>query len=551
MNPLDAKLATVTLTAGERAVAGLEGKLLHTTCTRRVNKIPYAQLLLLDGDPAKQDFPLSGRREFNLNMPLEVSLRFEGEGPGTTLFSGVVVRQNIRTTDEGTVLILELEEPANALDADRQSAVHPAGESDGELIEGLLKKSGLKAGTVGDTPRRDAPLVQYDCSDWDFLVMRSEANGLLVLAEGERISAFKPDPTKSPAFIYNHGITPASAFDLATGGRDDAKQLIATGWDPATQQARSTSRAGASRSPLARAEVGLHTGESLSEAELAAWTQARKLKSDLAFLRGTLTVEGDPTLKPGQTIELRGVGERFGKRALITGVSHEAGANRWETVIQFGLDPRWHRERHDDVDSPPAAGLVAGVPGVQVGVVREVTKEKESNTHRATVWIPAMGDKKKGPLLTARLLTPYGGKEQGMLFLPSAEDEVLVGFVNGDPRDAVVLGGMYSKARPAPPEFGTDEQGNRQGIVTTKKFQLAFDDPRESLRIVTPKGRSVTLDDHNETLTITDAHGNRLLLGKEGVTLDSGKRLTLKAGEDIAVEAGGNLKLVGKRIDLN
>ncbi len=48
-------------------------------------------------------------------------------------------------------------------------------------------------------------LVQYNCTDWDFLLSRAEANGMIVLIDASEISVNKPEVDGASELIVTFG----------------------------------------------------------------------------------------------------------------------------------------------------------------------------------------------------------------------------------------------------------------------------------------------------------------------------------------------------------
>ena len=83
-------------------------------------------------------------------------------------------------------------------------------------------------------------------------------------------------------------------------------------------------------------------------------------KSQLAKIIGRVKIQGYPDIKPGELIELAGVGDRFNGTAYVTAVRHEIVEGSWYSQVQFGLSPKWFaqqediiaRTKEDDVEYP-------------------------------------------------------------------------------------------------------------------------------------------------------------------------------------------------------
>lgn len=83
--------------------------------------------------------------------------------------------------------------------------------------------------------------------------------------------------------------------------------------------------------------------------------------------------------------------------------------------------------------------------GTMIGVV--TARNDDRRVGRVKVKYPTHGDMESD---WARVLVPYGGGGHGFKAIPEVGDEVVVGFIEGDPKLPIVLGSVYSE-RNAPP----------------------------------------------------------------------------------------------------
>ena len=235
-------------------------------------------------------------------------------------------------------------------------------------------------------------------------------------------------------------------------------------------------------------------------------------------------------------INVSGVGKRFNGKTLVTGVRHRVDRNGWQTDVQFGLSAERFISKADIMDRP-AAGHLPGVNGLQIGIVTD--NQDPDKKGRVKVMLPGI-DEKKGEVW-ARLASPDAGNGRGFFFRPEKGDEVIVGFFNDDPRQAVILGAMYN-AKNTPPREITKDNINK-GIFTIKGSSLAFiDDKKPSVIICTAEKNGIIFDDDGELVEIQDQHGNKITMNKDGVTIKSAK--------DFKIDASGNVEINGTKVDV-
>jgi len=153
----------------------------------------------------------------------------------------------------------------------------------------------------------------------------------------------------------------------------------------------------------------------------------------------------------------------------------------------------------------------------------------------------------------ARVAVPDAGSDRGCFFRPEIGDEVLLGFLDDDPRRAVILGMLHSSAHPAPLK-GSDDN-HAKVWQTRSKMKIAVHDDTKVLSLETPAGNKVTLSEADKTVSLADQNGNTLSMTPDGIAIESAKALTLKAGTDMNLEStlawgakgGTDLKVEGIR----
>jgi uncharacterized protein involved in type VI secretion and phage assembly len=132
-----------------------------------------------------------------------------------------------------------------------------------------------------------------------------------------------------------------------------------------------------------------------------------------------------------------------------------------------------------------------------------------------------------------RVQQSYAGPGYGAFFIPEKQDEVLVAFVHGDMRMAVILGGLYSKADPPPTTRQADAVSNVKMIRTKGGNSVALDDTtgRTKLTITSAKGQTIELDDLQQTITIETPAGQSIVIsGLDGsITLTAATTISIAA----------------------
>lgn len=290
-------------------------------------------------------------------------------------------------------------------------------------------------------------------------------------------------------------------------------------------------------------EWELHHGGEVENQELKAWADAQLLKSRLAKIQGRIKTKGYLEAKPDSLIELAGVGKRFNGLAYVSGIRHEIRGGTWDTHLQLGLNPQWFYQQAEVVD-PPAAGLLPGVNGLQIGVVVQLQDDPKGE-HRILVKAPIIDAQAEGSW--ARIATLDAGENRGSFFRPQIGDEVILGFLNDDPRDPVVLGMLNSSAKPAP--LTAEDDNHHKGFFTRSQLKLTFDDEKQIIALETPEGNKITISDEGKGIILEDQNDNSITLDESGITLKSLKDITLEAQGKITLKATQDLSLEGLNVN--
>ncbi|WP_132056073.1 type VI secretion system tip protein VgrG [Pseudocnuella soli] len=537
-------VATYTILSGGNELSR-EYHVLSIVVNMEVNRIPSATIIFLDGEPAKQTFAISNEPHFEPGKEIEIKAGYRSNE--TSIFKGIVIKHAIKVRNNNSVLVVEC----------RDKAVKMTGKvrnryfreiKDSALMEELIDAHGLES-DVAPTSVVHQQIVQYGSTDWDFMMCRCDAAGLLCFTNGGKITIQKPQFGGNAALTIQYGAT-VLALDAEIDARLQYKAVKGTSWNYTDQtllegiEAEDPEVPGAgnlSADTLAGTidadDFTLYHSGKMEEPELQQWVNSRALKNKLAKIRGRVRTVGTAAVAPGQLIELKGVGDRFAGKLYVTGVRQEVEAGTWQTVFQFGINPEWFAETYP-VQQPLAGGLLPPIEGLHIGVATAL--EDPEGEHRVQVRIPVIHNSDEGAW--CRVCSLDAGNNRGSFFLPEIGDEVIVGFINNDPRHGVVLGMVNSSAKPAPLEASDDN--HEKGWVTRSELKLLFNDDQKSILIETPGGNKIQISEKEKSIYLEDQNGNKLTMNEDGIQIESSKDMVLKATGDLKAE-GVNLELKG------
>lgn len=510
---------------------------------REINRIGGATLKIVAGDMPDANVPESASDNFKPGQKIKIELGYQSKNK--PVFEGIVVSQRIylpyNSNASGT-LVVECRHEAIKATVARKNRVFED-KADHEAVSAALGDCGLSV-EMDSTPVTHKQLMQYYCTDWDFALSRADVYGMLAITDGAKVSIKKPKTTESAVLKVTYG-TDLFSFDGELYAEDQFSAVESIGWDPVTQKVVSASASPASlnkQGNLSPKEMATAAGtdtvllqtDALADSKvLKQWADATLLKTGLARYQGTFSFCGNAAAVPGCIIELAGLGTRFNGNVFVGGVTHKVEDGLWTTEVRMGISPM-NITQQPDVVAPASSGLYPGIEGLHIGVITKLVDDPDKN-NRIQVELPML----KAKPVWARLAQFAASKEVGSFFVPSVGDEVILGFINNDPNQAVILSCLYSSKMPPP--YKLDDKNYKRGFVTPQKLQVEFDDEKKIITIVTPGKNSIVISDDAKGITLKDQNKNEMVMDDSGIKMTSGKNITLKAQGDISLQATGKL----------
>lgn len=529
------------LIAGEELSKTYEVKSISVT--KEVNKIPTANIVLIDGDASERDFKLSNEDLLIPGASIEITAGYHSDEE--TIFKGMVIKHNIRIRANSSQLVIECKDEAVKMTIGRKSKYFYES-SDSDIFEEIIGEYGLSS-EVEATNHTHPELVQYNASDWDFLISRAQANGKLCFIDDGTITIAKPDVGLSEIETVTFGGSLLD-FDAEIDARHQIQKVAAYGWNHADQELIEIEgknpninlNGNISSNDLTEV-IGLESlelrhGGAVTDTELQDWADAKWLFQQLAKVRGRIKFQGISTVKPNTVLKLEGVGDRFNGNVYITGVQHTISGGDWVVNAQFGLETEWFSETFE-ISAKPASGLLPAIQGLQVGIVSQLEEDPDGED-RILVQIPIINNEEEG--IWCRVSSPDAGENRGIFFRPELGDEVIIGFINQDPNNAIVLGMLHSSAKPSP--ITATDDNHEKGIITRGEMKILFDDDKKIITIETPAGKIISLDEDEGAITIEDENSNIIMINSDGISMESAGDIAIKATGDVNIE-GTNVNI--------
>jgi Rhs element Vgr protein len=538
-------VVTHTIISGGTEVSR-QYQLLSIIVNKEVNRIPMATLVYTDGEPSKQSFELSGKADFEPGKEIEIKAGYSSDEK--LLFKGIVIKHSIRVRNKNSVLIIECKDKAVKMTAACKNK-YALDTKDSDIIEELIDTYGLEK-DVATTTVTHKQIVQYNCTDWDFMLCRADVNGLLCIPNDGKLSVAPPEFGGDAALTIQYGAT-VHNLDAEIDARLQYKSVKGSVWnytdqelvkdteaeDPGVPDAGNLS-ADALADVIGESEYRLFNSAKIEEPELQAWVNAAMMKNRLAKIRGKVTTDGTADVLPGQLIQLNGVGDRFEGKLFVTGIRHQITEGLWQTTFQFGINPEWFVQTYN-VQQPLSGAMLPAIRGLHIGIVTQLESDPDGED-RILVKIPVINNDEDG--IWCRVATLDAGDKRGTFFRPEISDEVIVGFINNDPRHAVVLGMLNSSAKPAPLTAADDN--HEKGYVSRSEMKMIFNDDKKSFSLETPGGNKFIITEDEKKIHLEDQNGNKITMNEDGIKIESIKDIILKAAKDIKAE-GVNIEIKG------
>lgn len=522
---------------------------------KQINKISKANVKFkLINMSVTKAYEFAEKGSFDTGKDLEIELGYKGGSP-KNVFKGIITRYGLnRNQDNQIVLEIEGSHKAIKMTTVRKCEIHEGKDSD--IITKLINNAGV-AKTVDSAGEKHKHFIQYDCTDWDLAMDRAQACGLIALTNTEKVEFVKPKLSGGPV-VEVEDRNGLKAFSTYIDGVNQFKKVEVKTWDHSAQKVlkatspKVSSGIGGdlSQSKLAgifnSTDFQLHAVAKMTNDELKKWAESRLQLSEMSRMQGHVLITGTADVNCGDMIKIAGTNKHFDGNLYAGGVEHNACLTRWDTEVKIGLNPYWHIEEVANVNTL-SAGMFPAIKGLQIGKVISIGNDKKEGQFRVELKVPTISDK---PLF-ARISTFYASNEFGAFFMPEVDDEVIVGFVDEDPRNPIILGSVYS-SKLKPPET-VEKKNEIKSLTTRSKLKITFDEKDKIITIETPAKNIVTMDDKAKKIEIVDCNKNKIVMEKAGITIDSSKDINIKAkGKinmesklDTTIEAKTNLTLKG------
>lgn len=352
------------------------------------------------------------------------------------------------------------------------------------------------AGEDGLTAKVRCPLkapknyVQWGETDFQFLLRLADGHGAWLRATGDGIEIkheFEgpPDPLDwwredgLLEFEVQGRLAPATY----SGAHYEARGMKSTAFSGVEKSPGYTGASGPMVAAVrAQSKAKLPGGYLVLDPRSGTADEYKEALENESIRRMGRAVEGRgvsrcEALTPGRFVEIKGALDGNGMYG-VTKVTHTWDRNGYTN--HFTCTPALRYLEAAMPEPPPMPGAVPA------RVVAHDDPRKMGRVQVQYDW------QEEGQTAWARMVTPHGGKDRGMMFMPEIGDEVLVMFEHGDPERPYVAGSLWNGSDHAPRNgfWGDDVADNDVKRIVTKsghRIQMSDNPGREAITIATPR----------------------------------------------------------------
>ena len=154
-----------------------------------LNRISYAAIYFLDGDPSLQKFEIS--EESNLDPGEEVEIKIGYDTDADSIFKGIIVKNGIKIRGGSSFTVIECKDKAVLLTVEHRNEIFEK-KKDSDILKQIIQGHSGVSADVEATKYEHPQILQYDSTDWDFVVSRAGAGTLFELVLFKKQSLIIP-----------------------------------------------------------------------------------------------------------------------------------------------------------------------------------------------------------------------------------------------------------------------------------------------------------------------------------------------------------------------
>lgn len=372
--------------------------------------------------------------------------------------------------------------------------------------------------SVENKPKKTTPIfytVQYAESDFSFLVNLAVRHGEWMFYNGEKLvfGEINQEPNTLEAgtdivdIVFSSSIRSTQMNVVGANYHDD--QLLNAAVNPVNTSGLLSSLQDAGSNVFSRSpKKKLYNPNFPTQSSIDQFS-ATELKARAARLIHLTASSRNATIQLGTTLEIK-----FGNKSekyIVTQISHFSNGHQ-DYSNQFLAFPAAIEVPHYTNPS--------WFPKADTQTAKIIDNEDSDGMDRVKVHFPWQQDNDNSPWI--RIQNPHAGNGKGFRFVPEKDEEVMIGFENGNAEKPYVIGAVFNGSG----KSGSGTSSNHLKSISTKS------------------GNSLVLNDENGSITVTDKGGNTLIMDGSG-------KITLKCSDSLLIDAANDIELKSQKIKLN
>jgi len=508
--------------------------------TNSVNNIPYCVVKLYEFTDINNEFLINNT---DLSIGSDVEIEYDKDNDKNKIFTGVIVNKSFlldSDIEESYVVLKCYHKFFNMTLTSKCN--YFIEKTDKEIVEDILSKYGYSS-NVGQMTLKRNFLYQNNISDWDFINNIARHYGYVVDIDKDKLIIDKPKKDKSSQKITlgDNVIN----INLTLDGESQIEGFEGKYWDIKKQSCSNVKSSNNSNENsfgnVKSSDLIKNSGkqncnvinDSINENEYKIYLDGFIELNRYSKIQGNITILGNKDIKQNTTIEISNFSDVFNGTAYINKVQHiyKNEYSGWITKVYVGLKKQDNYNIKDNFN-------IGNIVGLKYGVVLKVDGDPENN-FRVFVNIPTINKSDEG--LWCRLSSIYASNNCGITFFPEKGDEVILGFIENNPKEPIIIGNVYNSKNKS--SVTVDAENNIKSIKTKSGMEINFNEKDKILKINTSEKRSITISDKDESLEFLSDNG-KIVINKESIEIKSNKDIKID-GNNITLSAKGAIKIKG------
>lgn len=523
------------------------------------------------------NYTLTDGTTFTLGKALVISVK-RANNQIKPIFNGEVTAVEVECSRYERSLVIRGYDKSHRLYRGRKTRTFLK-QTDSAIASTIIQEAGLQA-DVQNTSNQNEYVMQHSQHDMEFLRELAARNGYQIVVDGAKIK-FRSAETSPPEAPVQELDQTLISFSGRLSAVAQPNSVEVRGWDPKTKQAVvGTAATSASPSTIGDGKKGGAAAQSAFSssakvivstipvrvaAEATIHAQAVLDQMASSYLSAEGCCIGEPAIKAGALVQVKGVGTKFSGKYFVS-------ASRHEYTPQDGYQTTFvvNGRRPNSIVATINGNISRhSTQGAALGVVTNINDPDKLG--RVKLKFPWLDDQQETDW--AWIVTPGAGPTRGMEFTHEVNDQVLVMFEHGEISRPFVLGGVWSSSD-VPPGLAVvdskvkawavktrgghtltienDDGGNKGAIIfkTAGGQIITISDTDKKIEIKSAK-HTVTLDDQGNAVKLTSGgtlelsgSGNKLSFTQSGIELSGsgGKLAIAAAGVELAANANMTVK---------